>query len=1208
MGVTAMRNIYRSEEFKERNMSLRPFFKIFLIVFVICFSPYSIFTPVTASNFRTPNSNRPANGRKEKDAAKKKERKERLISALKISLFILALALFVSFVPASAYTSIFKVSMFILVFAFFFSSISNPVSAVTYIMHAESDGNYSSYNALNATAVHTTGATESVTPPVPGNYIFAANWISPSFTVPKNLTGQWNFSVWADVSATNLVSFLYAQIYIHDGTSDTLLATTGNSAQISTAGTLYAWSYTMPPNTHLHTGERIVIKYGLEITGGTQGGRYTTIGWDTATYNSFIQIHMENAIAGTATVNITSKIPVNVTQGQPDVVVFNITLTETAGGLVEVDTLKINLTGNGTDDIIRYSRIFEDENRDYELNPGEKIFSRLSEPIFVVDNLMVFSDASDPYSTLFHVDPFGNTSILVTYDVATAYGADPGDLIGAAIEDGSIVASYGTVSSFPKFESINSTITEINATAPNRIFGATDSGVYMFGNASTARALDDVDGVVWATAAAGDGSRVGEAFKEAATIRLKVLVLDANAYPMDNHEITAWIENDQGVKINKTIITGSDGRGETFWAGYPNATGYPTTFNWAVPNESEFIWGKFTSRKTYYVYLDMDGDNVSDNELPWMAYSMGDTYWGSGSTNAGKPQGHCESKSCIPHTGTAMLNLIAGNEEQVRNAGAMACQDCHGWAEEFGYKDTFVPLSIPGDNQYARVHPRPGADEYVYCTDSNCHGMTLQGATATDLFPIRGYPNIFEDGNYTIFAYENSTSYSNTSWCMECHKDSASGGTAPEFVDGVIPEDNSGHNLDNAPKGVNCKFCHISNFHELLPREAVPAYMPGGNGSYPGKCFMGCHIVQTRHSDVVPCWECHSLKDEAPMHKSDLLPGIRGCGFCHQNTSYVNLTVWDVDYVAPTQVPYPMNHSDDPLAGQKWNKTSTWYWDNSVDTRTEIINSSCYYCHGFIVNSKDAMKRMNAWKGDNTLNSSLEEAHSGNWCASCHFQNYASGTKTYSDMTAKFVAEGLPVPPEITNHTNAPTELPGFVNHSFDLPPQLDSGCFECHGGLAPTATNITEFHFNVDNAWLSASIYVNETAVNSGDIVEVNMTVTNNGNQSYNISPSTLTTTTSGASASPISGPEPPDMILPNDGIPKNFTWTYQMSTVSGGTVKFRGWAENTTAIRSNQYESDAVTVSAGVPEFPLGLLFPIFTSLLIFAAARGSLMDDKR
>jgi len=447
----------------------------------------------------------------------------------------------------------------------------------------------------------------------------------------------------------------------------------------------------------------------------------------------------------------------------------------------------------------------------------------------------------------------------------------------------------------------------------SNVYGYLDQYVYWFGKGNsssyTAPWTDDStpsDYVIFPHAKEEPTTELAKETQEFCTIRAFVIILDDKGAPLPGQTVKMWTINDDGYKIIKNANDDGDGRYSAVWEAWkqPNRDtgGYK-----ASGTDGDAMYGKFTSRQIYYVYVDVDGDGVSDLDLPFMAYCVGDTVWGAGLK--GKPPRHCEE------CGNAHAKGADAHYDYDR-VETSTCADCHGWL------DGVTPSS--STLNYGAIHPRAGASTYADCNNAICHGDTY-----LDSQPVPGYSG----GTYNITA----PYFNDPSWCENCHV----------YKDGVIPTA-AGHN-----NSIECKYCHSDDFHNLLTFADTPGY----SAYYPGTCYQDCHQVQNKHNDAVECDQCHAA-DSAPMHTSDLTAFRTTCGACHQNAAYD----------AP-QVSYPLHHSEDPGSGAKWGTYWTPDADESAcnychgNTRhskqalgrpaewrgTNIVNSSVndsYWCAG----------------------------------------------------------------------------------------------------------------------------------------------------------------------------------------------------------------------------------------------------------------------
>jgi hypothetical protein len=537
------------------------------------------------------------------------------------------------------------------------------------------------------------------------------------------------------------------------------------------------------------------------------------------------------------------------------------------------------------------------------------------------------------------------------------------------------------------------------------VFGYLDQYVYWFGRGNsspyTEPWTDDsnpADYVVFPLGVSEEETTAhSRQVQEMHTIRAFVILLDEKGLPLSGQTVRMWVVNDEGTRIIKTASDLGNGRYSAVWEGWkqPNGAGGYKAFG------SDYdMYGNFTSRNIYYVSVDINGDDISDLDLAFMAYCVGDTFWGE--SIAGQNPSHCEERSCEPDETHDRPDAHDGTDDNPPRSNDPICADCHGWLDG-------IALSYES-RDYGSVHPRPNAPAWRDCTNESCHGPAMVSEQ-----PVPGYSNGSYLINRSYYYYQN---------CTTCHT----------FLDSVYPTI-GGHNSN-----VECKYCHINNFHSIPTLENTSGY----SSTYYGTCYKDCHQTQNKHNDTVGCEECHKNVNTTPMHQSNLTAYRKTCGACHQNVSYT----------AP-QIPAPMNHSDDPIGGEKWNQTSPGYWTKGDQ------KSACEYCHSNTRHDKEALGRPLNWNGNNVINSSISATST--WCTGCHYKDYSSGFETYTDMATTFNDSGLEVPPEITNGTYAPSaggnDGTSFFNHT--LSDYSDYICKECHGYLI-SGNNMTEFMHNV--------------------------------------------------------------------------------------------------------------------------------------------------
>ncbi|MFQ6072483.1 MAG: hypothetical protein ACE5KT_07275, partial [Methanosarcinales archaeon] len=463
------------------------------------------------------------------------------------------------------------------------------------------------------------------------------------------------------------------------------------------------------------------------------------------------------------------------------------------------------------------------------------------------------------------------------------------------------------------------------------------------------------------------------------------------------------------------------------------------------------MWGQYISGETYYVYIDFNNDSVADERIPWMAYTVGDSYWNS--VDADKDAAHAEA-SCNKYCHSMADNVSSIGEAGrtgKKSDGEPVCSDCHGISSEIGtfpYNGTNNTLLY----QYGFGHPRKGEYPSVKCGDSSCHNQFTGDKADVDdegTVPVPGYPA----GTYNI----TNAYYPNPSQCGECH----------DYKDAVMPSI-YGHN-----KVIECKYCHggyhaqanlttftnYTRYNDSIPydekNDTGPNGTPGYNATYAGECYNDCHKFQEKHAGTVACEECHTSYNIAPFHQETLEPmkPKDTCGGCHHNNSYT------YNGIKPPQQPI-LKHSLE--VDGVWGEIMGYnrpFWSEE--------ESSCRYCHGRTYNDKEAIGRIKYFQGNNIVNSSI--TNTSYWCASCHYKGYKSGNATYQDMVDTYNYSMGMVPPEITNGTYAPSNNPNFFNHTNILEigtPNEDISdlrCKECHGTLLSEGATMNEFMHNTE-------------------------------------------------------------------------------------------------------------------------------------------------
>ncbi|HWR26762.1 MAG TPA: hypothetical protein VN316_02685, partial [candidate division Zixibacteria bacterium] len=296
--------------------------------------------------------------------------------------------------------------------------------------------------------------------------------------------------------------------------------------------------------------------------------------------------------------------------------------------------------------------------------------------------------------------------------------------------------------------------------------------------------------------------------------------------------------------------------------------------------------------------------------------------------------------------------------------------------------------------------------------------------------------------------------------CSYCHQNTSTAFSVA-MLDAGYNTSIKNHSTTNLPTCYNST-CHKSGWihNSTLDRPAL-------NATNASSYCQKCHADKGKHNNTLDCSSCHfnsSSNDTIHPIKYLLQNATYNTGnstavtciTCHQTTavdSKLSRT--------PPKIPSPMYHSDNASNGTIWN--SYWTSNNSL--------TSCLYCHGDTKHNATALGRPNNWKGNNTINSSL---NASTWCSSCHYQGYSN----YSNMTSTFAS--LSVPPEITNGTYASNiyNRSNYYNHS--LKNYTDAACRLCHGMNISSAASITSFVHNVTMVNTCTDCHYSFEAMNS--------------------------------------------------------------------------------------------------------------------------------
>lgn len=493
------------------------------------------------------------------------------------------------------------------------------------------------------------------------------------------------------------------------------------------------------------------------------------------------------------------------------------------------------------------------------------------------------------------------------------------------------------------------------------------------------------------------------------TIGVKTLYMDANGTPLSGMTInfSLFYPNGSTSGITGTNVTDSQGIA-SFYSDLDNRRAYG---QWRVKAEIGIV-----SSNTTFIY----------------------NWWGCAYASGGCNSEHNGQNPANRGTTTANSPYTASWEmiTDERNDHKTDISQ-NGWADDYctvchnGY-DGQPTNSTPGTKDFTP----PDVHQNLRCDNASCHN------------PGASFAN-HNGGTITIGS------------CNNCHNRTDI--TKKSTLNGVVS------NYSNASSGtidkyhtpnatIPCIICH-GPMHNISKPDNSTRFTKN-NVTEDTHCTT-CHTGYNKHnssnttSGGVNCTLCHSDDVHAikvfaqnatyvTLNKNDPNSARGNCTNCHQNATFfgilknttINPGAGNYSGRDPPQVAVPSKHSNDASAGTKWNQTPG-YWTNSDQL------TWCKYCHGETNHKSAALGRPSLWDGNNAVNSTIGNT---SWCAGCHWQGYASGSNTSSDMVNTFINDSKPVPPEMSgNATNgANISIYEYTNHS--LYSKNDSTCNGCHG------------------------------------------------------------------------------------------------------------------------------------------------------------------
>ena len=559
-------------------------------------------------------------------------------------------------------------------------------------------------------------------------------------------------------------------------------------------------------------------------------------------------------------------------------------------------------------------------------------------------------------------------------------------------------------------------------------------------------------------------------FKDMTRIKVQTLILDNTGKPVQSlTNVRAWLSNNNsqsvGTHNREKNMTEDPGKGSgvytATWEGSANVSG--TNLVWS--DDAKAIWANYTSGEIYSVYIDLNNDGQPEENVTWLAYNFGDTYWGS--SENGKTWGaHSDMESPGASCNKASCHDMTG-ELTSRTSGSATCPDCHGvykaanngnWPVETGSsanEDKLVYGNGTG-------HPRVNNTNATYCGDETCHDVTWgSGSAPLPAVAIPGYP-VGTRLNDTFRA-----EYPNPIQCGEHHT----------YTAAKIPVE-EGHN-----SMVACKYCHGGSHDNVKLKDysisiqgtnlsninrGTAGYIgaAGANGKA-GDCYIDCHKTQVEHSltgkpgdatvnYAVPCDECHQNFDSASAHQENMFPypDREWCGTCHQAQGDLSSTRHNTSSpLDPSRIPAIQKHAQE--TGMRWNRTGERpYWVEN--------EQSCRFCHGRSYNEAYGLGRVKNFMGNNILNGTINST--SYWCSSCHVN---TSSQNYNNMVNTYNYSFGVVPPEMTGSTWK-SNREGYDNHSgygidrTNSSTYSDDVCFDCHNGSLPSTVSMDTWQHQV--------------------------------------------------------------------------------------------------------------------------------------------------
>ncbi|NJD77826.1 MAG: hypothetical protein FIB08_12150 [Candidatus Methanoperedens sp.] len=509
--------------------------------------------------------------------------------------------------------------------------------------------------------------------------------------------------------------------------------------------------------------------------------------------------------------------------------------------------------------------------------------------------------------------------------------------------------------------------------------------------------------------------------------------------PRNNWATTYW--TGKNTKINATALfvdrygTPVSGTKINFTIYMPNGTAL-TTVNDTTNTYGLANFSYDMNAKNYYGNWIIRATNGSIGANTTFIYN----WWGCSGSTTGSCSGHNDETP--PTAGNGNSPYLSGRDSVTGTKTAHRSGNC-----------TWCHLSFdgkPGGSTGNYLNKPADVHRNLTCDNANCHGTYAT-----------------HNSNQLIYSCYNSACHTPANRSDLSNKSTLNSSTVSSATSLYSYYNGSSFNATfHTPNStVPCIICH-GPMHAITKTDTTQRFIRNNVTEY-GHCI-ACHQEYVLHNNSVGCSVCHSDNVHVTqvfaqngtfvtLNKRNQNTATGNCTNCHQNSSFFNAllslpTAGNYTGASSTQVVSPIEHSQDPLAGTKWNQTPG-YWNNSAQV------AWCSYCHNNDSHTGIMLGRVSLFKGNNTVNSTIGNT---SWCSSCHWQGYANGTNTYLTMTGYLTMDSLVIPPEISGHSTygANQSISGYTNHAnFN---KDDNSCFTCHNGNLGGSVRMTAFMHNV--------------------------------------------------------------------------------------------------------------------------------------------------